>query len=370
MIKLFILLLTSISAIYAAPVNLISNGSFEQNSGAWLADSSSGTCPTGYANDHITPSEQDLTSWTILPQSGSNIMAWQKCDTGHTPPDGTFMVYVKGAVNSVYLQQSFPTISGQSYVVKYPYYKRTNTSNSLYFNFATSCASPPNTPFHSDILTDTTATSPVNVPETHSFTFTAQSSSTCLSIDADTANQNWGYIFDNIQIYLKPLFDNNNNSVYPDDPTLQHYKAIPGQTMVFDIGLRNTGGETDDNTTGNRHFGLKIAVPAEISFELNSIVYQDGYQPVSGSSGDVTSNGNRTSITSSGMLCCGTTGDIEYSNVGISGPWTYTPTTSFSSGGKNYDNNVRAIKISPRGIFADGTSSATGFRIYYKGMIK
>ena len=149
------------------------------------------------------------------------------------------------------------------------------------------------------------------------------------------------------------------NKVYVDDPVGENIKAIPGNVMAFQRSIQNTGGETDNNSL-NMTFNLD----SNMAFQLNSVSLNDG-QSIGSFSGDTVNDYN--SINPSGL----TLDTITYSNNSGSS-FTYTPSANITDPitGHQYDDRITNVKVSTNGFFADGTSSPTGFRIYYKALIK
>lgn len=365
LVLLLIAYSASMSFSYAAAFQ---NGSFENNTNNWLDDVS---ISPSLDVDFIGSAElNDITDWTLTVPTST--IHWYKklSNTLPTAQSGNYYVKLGNSATGHKMEQAFDTVNNHVYSVTYYVFTEDTAAASaertMTLTVRNTNSSGTTLATHADAATTTSWVQ-------KSFTFTATSGTSHITL-AQTSGSSKVFI-DNIVItdtsLAPPAFDNTNSNVYPYDISNQQLKAIPGQTMVFDIGLRNTGTSPDANSAGTRTFYFVISVPNEIAFQLNSIVYTDGKQPYATATGNPTSSGNSFSINNSTLLCCGTSGDIEYSTVGTSGSWSTSPPASdYTDGGYSYTYNVRAIRISPRGTFADGSSSATGFRVYYMGQIR
>lgn len=126
------------------------------------------------------------------------------------------------------------------------------------------------------------------------------------------------------------------------DPLAQNLKAIPDNHVVVSGLYQNEGAAPDASSVK-----LTLPVNSNLAFEVNSLTYTDG------------ASGNAVT----GLSCCSGS-EIQYSDTGISGPWTYTPTGA-------YDANVRAVQIIPSGTMNAGSSgSPVGFKVDYRAKIQ
>jgi uncharacterized repeat protein (TIGR01451 family) len=120
-------------------------------------------------------------------------------------------------------------------------------------------------------------------------------------------------------------------------------KRIPGAVVRYDIVTTNSGPGTVDANT----LVLTDPIPS------NSTLY------VSTASGNPIVFVNGT--TASGLTYNYPT-NVSYSNVGASGPWTYTP----SPDADGFDPLVRAIRVSPGGTMSAAGSGNPSFTIQFR----
>ncbi len=351
----FIILCINISI--AAPFQ---NGSFEQDSSKWQDNNGSGSWDT----DFLGASEQDLTGWTLVVPSQE--INWITVGPGGLSggQDGTYCLLLGlSTEQGQKAQQAFDTVSGKTYTVSY-YVRAWDTSISTTARRTVTMTIRDSNTSGTVLQTHSGIATVDSVWQQKTFTFTATSSTSHITV-AQLSGSARVYV-DNIAIAENsspPVITNSNSAIYPDDPSSTNLKAIPGQVMVFDNGIQNTGGEADANSTQ-----IYVSIPTQIDFEQNSIVFQDARQAIAGATGNVATN--YTTITTSGLSCSTC---WEYSiNTGQGGPWTSLPNTmsSYVINSQTYLPNVKGIRLNLTGTFADGSSSATGFRFYYKGIIK
>ena len=193
--------------------------------------------------------------------------------------------------------------------------------------------------------------------EQYAVTFTATSSQTYLAIEPTTNATNSSFI-DNVSVDILPNLTVD-DEVYVDDPFGQNLKAIPGNDMVFQRAIQNTGGAI--NSSGG--FSMTFEVPTHLAFKINSISFNDG-QKMGFSPGDAEFDYDSTSST--GL----TVGTITYSNNGGSS-FIYSPSANITdiSTGATYDSNVTHFRITPSGNMSEGYTTPVGFRVYFIGRI-
>ncbi|MEJ0086371.1 MAG: hypothetical protein WDO72_11845 [Pseudomonadota bacterium] len=116
-------------------------------------------------------------------------------------------------------------------------------------------------------------------------------------------------------------------------------KRIPLSVIQYDISVTNSGPGTVDANT----LVITDAVPAGATMYVsttpaNPVVFTNG-----------------VGANASGLTFV-YAGNVSYSSVGASGPWTYTPVPDVNG----YDANVKAVRVAPGGIMsAAGTGNPT-----------
>ena len=343
---------------------LVSNGSLEADNSLWGQNADLGN---GLRVDRLNNSEQDLTDWTIVMIDGQ--MEWMLHDGSLPAYDGSYSLELIGAVGSPgnrnygRIYQALTTVSGVQYRLSVWLKPRSSTAsnNDILANIRNASSSG------TIIATDTFSPgsgSDSAAWENHTLDFVASSTTTYISFEvpaepiAPQAGQ--GSLVDNISVTsLMPVFTSTSAN-YPYDVSGDNLKAIPGQNMVIEWGLKNAGGPPDSG------FTMATSVNSNLAFKIGSLTFEDGCEVANVNGAGGVPSSTCVSINNSGL----TLGTVEYSNVGESGPWTYTPSADFSDPDGSYDNDVRGIRVTPGGTMNDGSSSPVGFRIYYQGQIK
>jgi uncharacterized repeat protein (TIGR01451 family) len=124
-------------------------------------------------------------------------------------------------------------------------------------------------------------------------------------------------------------------------------KRIPGAVVRYDISVTNSGpGIVDANT-----LVITDPIPADSAMYVgtasgNPVVFVNGATP-------------------SG-LTYNYAAHVRYSNVGVSGPWTYTPLPD-SNG---FDSAVRAIRVAPAGAMSAASGGNPGFTLQFQVRIR
>ncbi len=363
--------LSTLYVSIAGATELITNGSFENNSAAWGLNNANGQ--QGCDIDNLNGSEQDITGWTIevingvdLTTPNTNGLSW-KTNCGTLPAaaakTGSYSVQPAGEVGTdgrTRIYQAFTTTSGQTYKVRFWLFRiGGNAENRIGLTIYNSSVNGTVLLNRGNIIT--TNNSSWNE---HVYTFTATSSTSVIEFkNADGLSQGSSIDDVSVKLFVLPTFTTTKAN-YPYDPSNQKLKMIPGQNIVFEWGLRNAGGEPDTDS-----LKVVMAVPTQIAFKIGSVTFEDGVIVNTGANGagqQPSATGN-TAPNNTGM----TIGTIEYSETGTSGPWGAVPAADFTDGNGSYDNGIRAIRVTPAGTMNDGTTSPhVGFRIYYQGQVK
>jgi hypothetical protein len=375
--KILLCLLLIITTSHAAPFQ---NGSFEDDSALWQDND------RGFA-DILSQAEQDLTGWTIEHVAGvHNFVHWARNWLGGLPQYGAHYMVIAYWQGHMRLWQTFDTVIGQEYQVNFYMHKGYYPAG----HYGGYCGSAD----HKTILLTikenngsgtTLATfdgfEPYASWNLHSFNFTATTSQTYLSLSPKAYPCHWHFFpgIDNITVTKvppiiappdPPVFSLH-HSIYPDDPMQLNLKSIPGQEMIMDASTSNNGGAVYDAGTQSWVFRF----PTQMTFKANSIVCRDGEQTrfynVSTLSGlfSPTWAANYYTINSSGFTNAEICASVMYS----SDPAPTKFSTWVSSPGMiidGYAPNVTGLRFKPSGIFADGSSGTTGYRVYFTLKIK
>lgn len=323
---------------YNASAAAFQNGGFEANSAAF-------TDENGYGYDFLTAAEQDFTGWTIQILSGTYVFRTSTDGGWLVPRSGTYSANWSGTDGKGRISQVFDTISGKPY--RMFYYQKVFALNSNYNLLATIKNS---NSAGTTLATATTRPTSTSAYQLYTLDFTTTSTSTYVSFE-NTTNSGNDILLDDVSIVQLPIFTST-FKLYVSDPSAQNLKAIPGNELIFDKGLKNDGGVPDVNSTT-----LTIPIPSNLSFKVGSVTFQDAQYPKSTPTGNASTSYD--TVGSSNL----TVGTIQYSSVGTSGPWTYTPSGT-------YDSNVRAVRIKPSGTMNNGNSGSVGFRIYFTAQIQ
>jgi hypothetical protein len=348
---------------------------------------------TSYDFDFLSPSEQDLTGWTIEHVAGGANIIWYAYFEGINAQSGTYFISSAYNGNQMRLWQTFDTVIGQEYQVSFYMHRAQHP----YTNYASACPAAENKKLLFTIKENngsgtTLATFDGDEPNyswnQHSFNFTATTSQTYLSFGGKVnpcGHVHFPFI-DNITVeeVVPPPYPNwqRYGALYPDDPTHANTKSVPGQDIVIDWSAVNTGNGTSDAGT----YKMTISIPIQMSFRIGSVVCEQGRRTLKydepGLTGLWQASENFTTIdmanTTMTLPC--TSSDISYSSVGKNGPWGYIPSMDFSAGASWdgsggtywYDNDVRAIRIMPQGEFGhnNGVAPYPAFRAHLVAKIK
>ena len=133
------------------------------------------------------------------------------------------------------------------------------------------------------------------------------------------------------------------SSVLSDPTASATPKRIPLAVVRYDITLTNSGPGTVDANT----LVITDALPAGTTMfvsttPVNPVVFVNG-------------------TTASGLTFV-YAGNVAYSSVGASGPWTYTPVPDVNG----YDANVKAVRVSPGGIMSAAGTGNPSFTIQFR----